>query len=99
MKLELSKYFKKDFKSVYESIITTESMLIENIQHTLLKENDNFPNQDNYNEKKHHSKQNKTHNKNMTKKKYCTFHKSHTHYDEYCRAKNESKKTDKNNKG
>lgn len=30
-KLELSKYFKKEFKPVYESILTTETMLIENI--------------------------------------------------------------------
>ncbi|KAG0440066.1 hypothetical protein DMUE_2010 [Dictyocoela muelleri] len=32
VKLELSKFFKKDYKSVNESILSTEQMLIENIQ-------------------------------------------------------------------
>ncbi|KAG0436022.1 hypothetical protein DMUE_4424, partial [Dictyocoela muelleri] len=31
-KLELSKFFKKDYKSIYESILSTETMLIENLQ-------------------------------------------------------------------
>ncbi|KAG0434429.1 hypothetical protein DMUE_5191 [Dictyocoela muelleri] len=74
-------------------------MLIGNIKHALLREKDIFSKQDKYNEEKHHSKQNKIQNKNMTKKKYCTFHKSRTHNDKECRAKNKSNKPDNNNKG
>ncbi|KAG0420264.1 hypothetical protein EQH57_0223, partial [Dictyocoela roeselum] len=36
VKLELSKFFKKDYKSIYESILSTEQMLIENIQKEMI---------------------------------------------------------------
>ncbi|KAG0442515.1 hypothetical protein DMUE_0218 [Dictyocoela muelleri] len=97
-KLELSKYLKKDFKCIYESIIITEGMLIENIQHAVFKEKGNNSNQDNYNDKTHHTNQNKIPNKKIIKKKYCTFHQSRTHNDEECWTKNKANKPDNNKK-
>ncbi|KAG0442752.1 Retrovirus-related Pol polyprotein from transposon [Dictyocoela muelleri] len=83
-KLELSKYFRKEFKSVYESILTTECMLIENMESIVANireynhnvfENHNTPNQQSSIQKM----------KSSSNKKYCSFHKSNTHSDQECR--------------
>ncbi|KAG0435679.1 hypothetical protein DMUE_4600 [Dictyocoela muelleri] len=100
-KLELSKYFKKDFKSVYESITTTENILIENIQVAI-----SNTKCDNYHEKvpkeSYDTRNHKHKRKDNNTKKFCSFHKTSTHSDDECRflarKKNLSKdKTPKNN--
>ncbi|KAG0439195.1 hypothetical protein DMUE_2601 [Dictyocoela muelleri] len=100
-KLELSKYFKKDFKSVYESITTTESILIENIQVAI--SNSKY---DDYHEKVSkgsYETRNHKYKKNDNKtKKFCSFHNTSTHSNDECRVlarkKNLSKdKTPKDN--
>ncbi|KAG0442540.1 hypothetical protein DMUE_0197 [Dictyocoela muelleri] len=96
-KLELSKFFKKDFKSVYESILTTEVMLIENIQHSLLKTKPNTDKHDRFEIKKQNTRDNKLSNKSNLNKKYCSFHKNNTHSTEECRAKKKCKELNSNN--
>ncbi|KAG0438898.1 Retrovirus-related Pol polyprotein from transposon [Dictyocoela muelleri] len=91
-KLELSKYFKKDFKSIYESILTTECMLIENLNKEVMKygneyDTDTFQSQ---NERKYKEKGFSP--KHPVQRKFCSYHKSHSHNDVECRARKQKDK-------
>ncbi|KAG0437042.1 hypothetical protein DMUE_3907 [Dictyocoela muelleri] len=85
-KLELSKYSKCDYKSVYESILSTEKILIENLQKELLSPKNEIRIDE---QKIIHVRKNFNSVKvqERKEKKICSFHKSPTHNDEECRSK------------
>ncbi|KAG0438394.1 hypothetical protein DMUE_3118 [Dictyocoela muelleri] len=94
-KLELSKYLRHDFENVFNSILSTENMLIE-----LLTRNDNYnTTDDNLIRNNRRQKPKYTHqtynetktSKDIRSKKYCSLHKSLTHSDEECLAQNKMK--------
>ncbi|KAG0436023.1 hypothetical protein DMUE_4426, partial [Dictyocoela muelleri] len=71
---------KKDYKSIYESILSTETMLIENLQREV-------HNRDLCEYKTPERKDDVYKHQHIrgNKKKYCSYHRTSTHNDEECR--------------
>ncbi|KAG0438547.1 hypothetical protein DMUE_3022 [Dictyocoela muelleri] len=85
VKLELSKFFKKDYKSIYKSILSTEQMLIENLQKEIITyERHGIGEPEKYNNDI------KIPKRDFKEKKYHSYHKLETHSDNECR-RNKSK--------
>ncbi|KAG0420246.1 hypothetical protein EQH57_0236, partial [Dictyocoela roeselum] len=93
-KLELSKYAKTDYRSVYNSIVSTENIIIETLQKQRIPISKNANKNEN---KENRYQQSKFANRDKNKK-YCSYHRTRSHSDDECRANKKYNKENNDNK-